>query len=329
MCDEAKTRATGFGNRLIASRARSETVSETVFIDGKFYPKEKAKISVFDHGLLYGDGVFEGIRLYSRCVFRLREHLERLFSSAKYIALKIPLTIDELTWATVETCRRNGLKDGYIRLVVTRGEGDLGLSPLLCKKPSVVLIASKVKLYPEAAYRDGLKIITVPTQRMSVAALSPRVKSCNYLNNILAKLEGLNSGVNEALMLNDHGYVVECTGDNIFVVKGKKVLTPPTALGALQGITRNCIIDIAREMGFDVREEPFTRFEIFDADECFMTGTAAEVVPVVNLDARPVGNGRPGRVTKRLNRRFREIVSSDGTSLDQPLPRPKRLSRVW
>jgi len=304
-------------------------VSQIVFIDGKFYPRERAKISVLDHGLLYGDGVFEGIRLYNGSVFRLKEHLLRLFSSAKYIALKIPLTIEELTWAVVETCRRNKLRNAYIRLVVTRGEGDLGLAPWLCKIPSVIVIADKIQLYSEEAYTKGLKLLTVPTQRMSIAAVNPRVKSCNYLNNILAKLEGHNAGVTEALMLDSKGFVVECTADNIFIVKNKVLCTPPTYLGALQGITRDCIIELATEMGYKVNEEAFTRFEIFDADECFMTGTGAEVVPVVNLDARPIGNGRPGSVTKRLIKGFRDLVSRGGVSLGANLPRPRRLGDVW
>ena len=304
-------------------------MSEIIFIDGKFYPREKAKVSVFDHGLLYGDGVFEGIRIYDGNVFRLREHVLRLFSSAKYIALKMPISVDDLMWVIVETCRRNNLTNGYIRPVVTRGEGDLGLAPWLCKIPSVIVIASKIRLYDESAYAKGLELMTVPTQRMSVAAMNPRVKSCNYLNNILAKLEGHHAGVSEALMLDDRGYVVECTGDNIFIVKDKTIFTPPTYLGALQGITRDSIIELAREAGYTVKEEEFTRFEIFDADECFMTGTAAEVVPVIQLDARTISNGKPGPITKQLIKRYREIVSVDGTRLDANLPKPKNLAGVW
>ncbi|HUT25036.1 MAG TPA: branched-chain-amino-acid transaminase [Sumerlaeia bacterium] len=304
-------------------------MSEIVFIDGRFCPRQRAKISVFDHGLLYGDGVFEGIRLYGGCIFRLEAHLERLFASAKYLALKMPLTVEEFRWVTVETCRRNGLKDGYIRLVVTRGEGDLGLAPWICKRPSVICIAGKIALYPPEAYTQGLKIVTVPTRRTSVSTLNPRVKSCNYLNNILAKIEGHNAGTVEALMLDDRGCVIECTGDNIFIVKDEVLYTPPTYRGALKGITRDCIIEIAKDLGYTVKEEPFTRFEIFDADECFMTGTAAEVVPVVNLDARPIARGRPGPITKALNRAFREMVSHDGARLDERLPRPRRISRIW
>jgi branched-chain amino acid aminotransferase len=304
-------------------------MAETVFIDGKFLPRKRARVNVFDHGLLYGDGVFEGIRLYEGCIFRFEEHLERLFSSAKYIMMKIPMTLEELKWATVETCRRNGLTDGYIRLVVTRGEGDLGLSPWICPMPTVIIIASKIVLYPEEAYTKGLKIVTVPTQRVSAAAMNPRVKSCNYLNNILAKIEGHLAGAPEALMLDRDGNVVECTGDNIFIVKKGVLSTPPCYLGALQGITRDMIIRIATDMGHEVREEPFTRFEIFDADECFMTGTAAEVVPVVNVDARPIDKGRPGKITKKLNKAFRETVSKDGTCLTESIPRPKGLAQRW
>lgn len=302
---------------------------DQVFIDGKFYPKDKARVSVFDHGLLYGDGVFEGIRLYDKCVFRLGEHLERLESSAKYLMMKIPMSPDELAWATVETCRRNNLTNGYIRLVVTRGEGDLGLSPWLCKIPSVIVIASKITLYPKEAYTKGLKIITVPTQRMSAASMNPRVKSCNYINNILAKIEAHIAGAPEALMLDSSGFAIECTGDNIFIVKKGKLFTPPTYMGALQGITRDSIIELAREMGIEVSEQPFTRFEIFDADEVFMTGTAAEVVPVVNVDSREIGNGTPGVLTQTLNKAFRKIVSEQGTMLSENLPEPENISERW
>jgi len=304
-------------------------VPDTVFLDGQFVSRKDAKVSVFDHCLLYGDGVFEGIRLYDGCVFRLDEHLDRLYSSAKYIALKIPLSLEEMRWVVLETCRRNELQNGYIRLVVTRGVGDLGLAPWLCKIASVIVIASKITLYPDEAYTQGLRIITVPTQRMPVAALNGRVKSCNYLNNILAKLEGNNAGAPEALMLDAHGYAVECTGDNIFILKGKILSTPPAYMGALRGVTRDCIMEMGKEMGFEVREEPFTRFEIFDADECFMTGTAAEVVPVVNLDARPIGDGTPGKVTMELYDRFREFVKKDGNHLSEALPEPERLHEIW
>ena len=283
-------------------------MSEIVFIDGKFYPRERAKISVFDHGLLYGDGVFEGIRLYDGCIFRLEAHLERLFASAKYLALKMPLTSEEFRWVTVETCRRNGLKDGYIRLVVTRGEGDLGLAPWICKRPSVICIAGKIALYPPEAYTQGLKIVTVPTRRTSVSTMNPRVKSCNYLNNILAKIEGLQAGVVEAIMLNTEGCVAECTGDNIFIVRGGALSTPPVTAGILEGITRNCVIEIARGLGIPVREENMTRYDLFVADECFLTGTAAEVIPVVKIDSRPIGAGKPGPMTLRLLQEFHKLT---------------------
>lgn len=304
-------------------------MSESIFLDGEFVARENAKVSVFDHGLLYGDGIFEGIRLYGGCVFRLSQHIDRLFSSAKYLAMKLPLSHEDFEWICLESCRRNQLRDGYIRLVVTRGVGDLGLAPWLCGTPSVFCIASKIKLYSQDAYTQGVRVVTVPTRRMGVASLNPRVKSCNYLNNILAKIEGHNAGAVEALMLDDHGCVVECTGDNIFIIKDGVMITPPIFLGALKGITRDAIIEIARDMDLQVREEPFTRFEIFDADECFLTGTAAEVVPVVDLDARPIADGKPGAVTAKLNARFREIVSRDGACLDEALCEPRDLSSVW
>jgi branched-chain amino acid aminotransferase len=295
----------------------------SIFIDGDFYSKEEAKISVFDHCLLYGDGIFEGIRLYDKCVFRLREHLERLYSSAKYIAMKIPLTLEEMLWIVAESCRRNDLVNGYIRLVITRGVGDLGLSPMNCKVPSVICIADKIALYPQEAYAKGLNLVSVPTQRMPASAMNPRVKSCNYLNNILAKVEGQNAGAMEVLMLNSDGFAVECSGDNIFIIKKGVIRTPPAYLGALEGVTRNSIIEIARKAGYKVEEEPFTRFEIFDADECFMTGTAAEVVPVVGLDARPIADGMPGPVTKWLTDEFRRVM------LDADIPAPTRFAEIW
>jgi branched-chain amino acid aminotransferase len=229
----------------------------------------------------------------------------------------------------VETCKRNQLTDGYIRLVVTRGDGDLGLAPWKCKIPTVIVIAGKITLYPKDVYEKGLNLVTVPTMRMPASAMNARVKSCNYLNNILAKIEGNLAGCVEALMLNSDGYVVECTGDNIFIVKNGVISTPPSYLGALRGITRDCILELAGKLGYEVREEPFTRFEVFDADECFMTGTAAEVVPVVNLDARPIADGKPGAVTKRLNREYRQLVSVDGTKLTDRLRKPENLAKRW
>jgi len=284
----------------------------TIFLDGKFVDEKDAKISVFDHCVLYGDGVFEGIRLYRGCIFRLKEHIERLYSSAKYIMLRIPMSRSALIEAVRETVRRNRLQDGYIRLVVTRGVGTLGLAPWKCKKPSVFIIADKIALYPDEFYEKGLEIVTVPTRRSHVESLNPRVKSCNYLNNILAKIEAWNAGALEALMLDQNGFVNECTGDNVFLVKGGELITPPVYLGALRGITREVVIELARNEGITVREEPFTRFDVFDADECFLTGTAAEVVPVVRVDKRPIGTGRPGPVTKKLIRLFRERTATDG-----------------
>ncbi|OPZ16438.1 MAG: Branched-chain-amino-acid aminotransferase [candidate division BRC1 bacterium ADurb.BinA364] len=283
-----------------------------IYLDGQFVDQAEAKISVFDHGLLYGDGIFEGIRVYQGCIFRLREHLERLYSSAKYLMLDVPLAFDDLIAATVETVRRNALRDGYIRLVVTRGVGDLGLAPWKCKKASIFIIAAGITLYPAELYEKGLDIVTVPTRRNNPDALNPRVKSLNYLNNIMAKIEGRLAGVEEALMLDAAGYVAECTGDNIFLIQKGVLRTPPVYLGALKGITRDCVIELARQEGLEVREEPFTRFEVYDSDECFLTGTAAEAIPVVKVDGRPIGDGKPGPVTRRLIAKFREQTSKDG-----------------
>jgi branched-chain amino acid aminotransferase len=287
-------------------------LSIQIFIDGKFYSREDAKISVFDHTFLYGDGVFEGIRIYEGCIFRLKQHLERLYDSARYIMLDIPMNIDELVEATAETVRKNEIRNGYIRLVCTRGVGTLGLAPWLCPKGSVVIIADSIKLYPEEYYEKGLVLITVPTMRNRVEALNARVKSCNYLNNILAKIEAHNSGYIEALMLDQNGYVVECTGDNVFLVKNNELLTPPTYLGALEGITRNLVIEIAENKGYRVRQVPFTRFDIFTADELFLTGTAAEIIPVIELDKRMIGDGNPGYITRELITIFREHTLTDG-----------------
>lgn len=283
-----------------------------VWIDGQLYDKADAKISVFDHCVLYGDGVFEGIRLYDGCIFRLKQHLDRLWSSARYIRLNIGMTYEELRDAIIETIRANGLHDGYLRVVVTRGTGDLGLNPDLCPKATVFIIAASISLYPQSDYDNGLEIITVPTNRFNIASWNARVKSCNYLNNIMAKMEGQLAGVREALMLDHNGYVVECTGDNVFVVKDGVLTTPPTYLGALRGITRDCIMELAEKDGMVVKEEPFTRFEVYDADELFLTGTAAEAIPVVKVDGRPIGDGQPGTITKELIQRFRSIVTTDG-----------------
>lgn len=283
-----------------------------VYIDGQFHDEADAKISVFDHGLLYGDGVFEGIRMYHNRIFKLREHIERLWWSAKAILLDIPMTPEELMRACVESCRVNNLREGYIRLIVTRGRGTLGLDPRRCPKPSVIIIATTIQLYPEKTYQEGLAIATVPTTRNLVNAVNPAIKSLNYLNNILAKIEANNSGCEEAIMLNAEGYVAECTGDNLFLVKGRQLLTPPLSAGALYGITRGTVMDLARETGLTVLEPNLTRYDVFNADECFLTGTGAEVVPVVKVDGRVIGSGKPGPVTRDLVRAYHALTNSTG-----------------
>jgi branched-chain amino acid aminotransferase len=283
-----------------------------IYIDGKYCSERDAKISVFDHGLLYGDGVFEGIRAYSGRVFKLKEHIDRLFYSAKSILLTPPLSHEQIMRAVVETCRRNKIRDGYIRLVVTRGAGTLGLNPNRCKNPSVIIIADKIQLYPEEYYRKGLEIITVPTTRNLHSALNPAIKSLNYLNNVLAKIEAANSGCEEAIMLNAEGFVAECTGDNIFIVKGSELLTPPLSAGALYGITRHTVIDLGRKSGLTVAEPNLTRYDLFNADECFLTGTGAEIIPVVKIDGRIVGTGKPGPVVRQLVEQYRALTNSSG-----------------
>ena len=283
-----------------------------IYIDGTFYPESEAKISVFDHGLLYGDGVFEGIRFYNGRVFRLAEHITRLYKSAEAICLNIPLDRDALTGALLETIRRNDLRDGYIRLVVSRGKGNLGLSPEHCPTPTIIIIAAKITLYPGESYEKGLKIVTCATRRMAHGALSPMVKSLNYLNNIMAKIEATHAGAGEGLMLNEQGLVAECTGDNIFLVSDGLVNTPPISSGALAGVTRAVAIQIADELGIEFSETEMTRYDIYTADECFLTGTAAEIIPAVELDKRPIGAGKPGPVTRRLIARFRELTQTKG-----------------
>jgi branched-chain amino acid aminotransferase len=283
-----------------------------IFIDGKYYSEQNAKISVFDHGLLYGDGIFEGIRAYNGRVFKLKEHIDRLFYSAKAILLEIPMSHAQIMKAVVDTCRQNKIRDGYIRLVVTRGVGTLGLNPNRCKKPSVIVIAGKIQLYPEAYYKNGLDIITVPTTRNLHSALNPAIKSLNYLNNILAKIEANNGGVEEAVMLNSEGYVAECTGDNIFIVKGNQLLTPPLSAGALYGITREVVMNLAKDSGMQVSEPNLTRYDLFNADECFLTGTGAELIPVVKIDGRVIGTGKPGAVTKQLVTKYHTLTNGSG-----------------
>jgi branched-chain amino acid aminotransferase len=290
---------------------------QVVYLDGEFVPKSKAVVSVFDHGFLYGDGIFEGIRCYSGNVFRLKEHIKRLYESAKSILLDIPMSQEEMSDLVVETLRKNGFADAYIRLVVSRGKGDLGLDPRNCGKPSVIIIAEQLKLFPQEFYDNGLKIVTVPTRRNVPDALNPKIKSLNYLNNILVKIEAARAGVLEALMLNHEGYVCEGSGDNVFIVKDGKVLTPPTYLGALEGITRNAIIELCEKLGIPCEEKPFTRHDVYVADEVFLTGTAAEVIPVVDVDARVIGDGRPGPITATLIKEFRKITTVDGTKIPE------------
>lgn len=286
-----------------------------IYMNGRLVPKEQAVVSVFDHGLLYGDGVFEGIRAYNGRVFRLREHLERLSRSARAIVLDTGMTVDAMQAAVLETLRANKLRDAYIRLVVTRGIGDLGLDPKKCPRPTVFIIADKIALYPEECYTQGLEVNTVSTRRNSSQAVNPNIKSLNYLNNILAKIEAGLSGAREAIMLSAEGYVAECTGDNLFYLKGHRLITPPTAAGALEGITRGVVMELAPSLGFTVEERFFTPFDLHTADEVFLTGTAAEVVPVVKIDARTIGDGQPGMQTRKMIAAFRGLTQRDGVPI--------------
>jgi len=283
-----------------------------VFIDGQYHDERDAKISVFDHGLLYGDGVFEGIRAYNRRVFKLKEHIDRLFYSARAILLQIPMSPAEITSAVLDACRVNKIRNGYVRLVVTRGIGSLGLNPRSCKRPSVIIIADKIQLYPPELYRRGMDIVTVPTTRNLHSALNPAIKSLNYLNNILAKIEANNAGVEEAVMLNAEGFVAECTGDNLFIVKNGELFTPPLSAGALYGITRQTVIGLAGKAGLKVTEPNLTRYDLFNADECFLTGTGAEIVPVVKIDGRVIGAGKPGPITDRLVKAYHALTKESG-----------------
>ncbi|GBD35366.1 Branched-chain-amino-acid aminotransferase [bacterium HR36] len=282
-----------------------------VYISGKFYDKAEAKISVYDHGLLYGDGVFEGIRAYGGKVFRLQQHLERLYNSAKAIKLEIPMSREELAQVIRQTLKLNALIDAYIRVVVTRGAGSLGLDPRKTSDPQVIVITDHIQLYPPELYENGLEIVTVSTIRNHPNALSPRIKSLNYLNNILAKIEAIQAGCLEALMLNHKGEVAECTGDNIFVVTRGTLRTPPLDAGILEGITRNAVIELAQRGGIPVREEALTRHDVYTADECFLTGTAAEIIPVVKCDGRIIGTGKPGPITKQLREQFYLLVREE------------------
>ena len=286
-----------------------------IYIDGKFYPEEEAKISVFDHGLLYGDGVFEGIRAYEGRIFKLEEHLARLEDSAKAILLKLPLSRKEIEKAVLETCQKNKMKSGYLRLVVTRGKGYLGLSPDRCKNPTIIIIASDLELYPEKYYREGLKVVTGATWRQSPAALDPGIKSLNYLNNILAKIEGQLAGAQEVILLNPQGLVSECSGDNIFFIRHGALITPKLSSGALNGITRATVLEIARQAGWETREDDVRRYDLFTCEEMFLTGTGAEIVPVVEVDGRLVGDGKPGKKTADLMKRYHKLVTSTGTKI--------------
>jgi branched-chain amino acid aminotransferase len=284
-----------------------------IYIDGQLLDEKDAKISVMDHGLLYGDGVFEGIRIYSGRVFRLTEHLKRLYSCARAICLTIPLSFEEMEKAVVDTVAANGLREGYIRLIVTRGAGPMGLNPNNCPHPSIVIIASNIKLYPQEAYEHGLKLITCATRRPAPAALSPQVKSLNYLNNVMAKIECLQAGCDEGIMLNEQGYVAECTGDNVFIIKNGEVYTPTISSGALDGITRRVVMGIIVEMGLRCHEVVMTRYDMYTADECFLTGTAAEALPAVTLDTRLIGTGKPGPITLKIIEAFKVHANSEGT----------------
>jgi branched-chain amino acid aminotransferase len=283
-----------------------------IFIDGKYYSERDAKISVFDHGLLYGDGIFEGIRAYNGRVFKLKEHIDRLFCSAKSILLKLPMSHGQIMATIIETCRRNRVRDGYIRLVVTRGAGTLGLNPNRCKHPSVIVIAGRIQLYPPKLYERGMEIVTVPTTRNLHSALNPAIKSLNYLNNILAKIEANNARCEEAILLNAEGFVAECTGDNVFIVREGQLLTPPLSAGALHGITRQVVMELGAESGLKVSEPNLTRYDLFNAEECFLTGTGAEVVPVVKVDGRVIGKGKPGPVTRNLVAQYHALTKTCG-----------------
>ncbi|HUU29841.1 MAG TPA: branched-chain-amino-acid transaminase [archaeon] len=286
-----------------------------VYIDGALYPKSEAKISVFDHGLLYGDGVFEGLRVYSGRIFRFKEHIDRFYESALGINLTVPLSRDELDQVIVDTVRINGFREAYIRLVATRGEGDLGLDPKKCKKSSLIVIVDKIQLYDEKLYQQGIPLITAATRRVSPDMFSHKVKSLNYLNSIMAKMEATLAGVPESLMLDSQGYVCECSTENIFIVKNGELLTPSPSFSFLLGITRAVVIEIARKKDINVHELALTRHEIYVADECFLTGTGCELMPAISLDGRKIGNGRPGPVTGMLLKEFRSLRTSEGEDL--------------
>ncbi len=292
-----------------------------VYVNGCFVPAEEASISVFDHGFLYGDGVFEGIRVYGGTIFRLPQHIERLYHSALCLMLDIPMTPEDMQAAIVETVRRRDLPNQYVRVVISRGAGDLGLDPTLCPQPSVIIIADTIALYPERYYTEGLELVTVATRRMSSDTLDPRIKSLNYLNNIMAKIEAQQAGAVEAVMLNAEGYVAECTADNLFVMREGCLHTPTVAAGALQGVTRDSVLEIARDLGLPTAESFLTRYDLYTADECLMTGTGAEIVPVVRIDGRRVGTGTPGPMTERIREAFAALCYRDGVPVEAvPVP---------
>lgn len=285
------------------------------WIDGRLYPKDEAKVSVLDHGLLYGDGVFEGIRAYGGRVFRLEAHLDRLWAGAQTLMLQIPMSREELRQAVLATLRANGLRDAYIRLVVTRGVGDLGLDPRKCPRPTVIIITDTISLYPPELYEKGMEVVSVSTRKNIHQALSPNIKSLNYLNQILGRLEVNRMGAPEGIMLNADGYVAEATADNIFIVARGTLITPPATAGILEGITRNAVMELAVREGIPLEERLFTLHALYNADECFLTGTGAEVVPVVRVDGRTIGAGVPGQITLRLMKAFRELVQQEGTPI--------------
>lgn len=281
-----------------------------IWLMDKLVDADQAKVSVFDHGFLYGDGVFEGIRVYGGNIFEFDAHLERLYKSADAIRLTIPLDRDAMTKAVKETVKANNIDDGYIRLIVSRGVGDLGLNPFICEKANIIIIADSVELYPEELYEKGLHVICAATMRSHPMALPPRVKSLNYLNNILAKIEAIDHGAGEAIMFNHIGYVAEASGDNVFIVKGGVIYTPPASAGALDGITRGVVIKLAKETGIEVIERNLTRADLYFSDEFFLTGTAAEVIAVVDIDNRKIGDGKPGKTTMMLRKKFFEYARS-------------------
>tara|TARA_B100001248_G_scaffold262737_1_gene262060 strand:+ start:65832 stop:66698 length:867 start_codon:yes stop_codon:yes gene_type:complete len=286
-----------------------------VYINGEFFEEDEAKISVLDHGLLYGDGIFEGIRLYKKCVFKLNEHLERLEHSAKAIMLELPWSREAIAEAVCETCRVNEVEDVYLRLLVTRGKGTLGFSPKSCSNPQLIILSDPGPFYSAEYYEEGIKLITVPTRRLSTAALSPQIKSLNYLNSILGKIECQHLGYSEALMLNEDGFVAECTGDNVFIIQKGQLLTPPSSAGILMGITRQTIIDIAERLGIPIKETPLSRYALWNADECFLTGTYAEIIPVKEMDGRTIGKACPGPLTKQFTEEFFKLNSKDGVKI--------------